>query len=209
MSTLIKTFKFGLIVSCSLFLLATGAKAQTAPTEGIDARADTNELGRQLGNPDPLVRQRAAEAIAQLAATDQRKVIEGYYLQEKNKDVRLALEWASYRIGKQDALYRIVSDLDSSRHDQAVGYLAQLDSPDLLYPYLDREKNKPKILAGILDALGKSGNSETRQKIEPFRDSLQEGVAAAAERAIDQIDARASQADATKPGRPRIVSKPD
>jgi HEAT repeat protein len=183
--------------------------AQTAPVDGIDARADTTELGRQLGNADPLVRQRAAEAIAQLAATDQRKLIEGYYLQEKNKTVRLALEWASYRIGKQDALYRVVRDLDSSRHDQAVGYLGQLDTPEVLYPYLEREGSKPKVLAGILEALGRSGNSETRQKIEAFRDSLQEGVAAAAERAIDQIDARVSQPEATKAGRPRSVNKPD
>jgi HEAT repeat protein len=199
------------IFACAslLFLFAAGAVAQTAPIDGIDARADTDAFGRQLSSPDPLVRQRAAEAIAQLAATDQRKLVEGYYLQEKNKTVRLALEWASYRIGKQDALYRIVRELDSSRHDQAVGYLAQLDSPDLLYPYLERESNKPKILAGIIDALGKCGNSETRQRIEPFRDSLQEGVAAAAERAIDQIEARASQGDVTKPSRPRTVSKPE
>ena len=192
-----------------MIVFAAYAAAQTVPADGIDARADTAELGRQLGNPDPLLRQRAAEALAQLAATDQRKLIEGYYLQEKNKSVRLALEWASFRIGKQDALYRIVRDLDSSRHDQAVGYLARLDSPDLLYPYLERESNKPKILAGILEALGRSGNSETKQKIEPFRDSLQEGVAAAAERAIDEIDARASQADTPKPGRARSVSKPN
>jgi hypothetical protein len=90
-----------------LLLVVAGAVAQTAPVDGIDARADTAELGRQLANPDPLVRQKAAEAIAQLAATDQRKLIEGYYLQEKNKNVRLALEWASYRTGKQDALYRV------------------------------------------------------------------------------------------------------
>jgi HEAT repeat protein len=194
---------------CLLLLSACGIAAQTAPIDGVDARADTAELGRQLGSPDPLVRQRAAEAIAQLAATDQRKLIEGYYLQEKNKTVRLALEWASYRIGKEDALYRIVRDLDSSRHDQAVGYLGQLDTPEVLYPYLERESNKPKVLAGILEALGKSGNSETRQKIEPFRDSIQEGVAAAAERALDQIDARTSQTGESRPGRPRTVSKPD
>jgi HEAT repeat protein len=196
-----------LVCASLLLVFAAAAAAQTVPADGIDARADTAELGRQLGSPDPLLRQRAAEALAQLAATDQRKLIEGYYLQEKNKSVRLALEWASYRIGKQDALYRIVRDLDSSRHDQAVVYLAQLDTPDLLYPYLEREKNKPKVLAGILEALGKTGNSETKQKIEPFRDSLQEGVAAAAEQAIDQIEARASQGDVTKPGRPRTVNK--
>ena len=43
-----------------------------------------------------------------LAATDQRKVVEGYQLQEKNKEVRLALDWALYRMGRAEALYRIV-----------------------------------------------------------------------------------------------------
>jgi hypothetical protein len=64
-------------------------------------------------------------------------------------------------------------------------------------------------LAGVIDALGRIGNEDTRQKIEPFRDSLQEGVAAAAERAIDQLESRLSQGGETKQSRPRSVSKPD
>jgi len=184
------------------------AWAQAQSPGEVDARSDTTALGRQLGNADPLVRQRAAEALAQLAATDQKKMLEGYYLQEKNKTVRLALEWALYRIGKDEALFRIVRDLDSARHDQAVGYLMQLDSPDVLFPFLQRQDNRPKVTAGIIEVLGRSGNAETRQKLEPYRDSLQPGVAAAAEKAIDEIDARATQAGPTKPSRPRTVNNP-
>jgi HEAT repeat protein len=192
---------------CSVPILFGGSVlAQTLPSDGVDARADTAALGRQLGNADALVRQRAAEALAQLAATDQRKLLEGYYLQEKNKAVRLALEWALYRVGKEETLFRIVRELDSSRRGQAVSYLTQLDSPALLYPFLQRTDNRPKVTVGIIEVLARSGNAETRGKLEPLRDSFAPGVAAAAEKAVEEIDARMTQAGPGKPSRPRVVS---
>jgi len=185
------------------------SQAQTQPIDGIDARADTAALGRQLGDIDPSVRQRAAEALARLAATDQKKLIEGYYLQEKNKPVRLALGWALYRVGKEEALFGIVRDLDSGRHDQALGYLTQLDSPDLLYPFLNRQDNKPRVTVGLLEALAQIGNADSRQQIEQFRDSYSPGVATAAEKALETLDARLGQPTATKPSRPRNITKPN
>src|SRR6185369_13218332 len=101
-------------------LMVVGVKAQQAPIDGIDARSDPAEFAKQLNSPDAHVRQRSAEALARLAAADQLKLVEGYRLQESNKDVRLALDWALYRMGKSDALYRIVEDLDSGRQAQAV-----------------------------------------------------------------------------------------
>src|SRR4026208_400856 len=77
-----------------------------SPVDGIDARANTADLAKQLGSRDPLLRQRSAEALARLVATDQRKLVEGYQLQEKNKEVRLALDWALYRMGQAAALHR-------------------------------------------------------------------------------------------------------
>src|SRR4029453_2187354 len=102
-----------------VFLLVSGAVVSAqSPIDGIDARPNTNDRARKLGNPDPLVRQKSAEALARLAATDQKKIVEGYQLQEKNKEVRLALDWALYRMGKSEALFRIVHELDSGRHEQ-------------------------------------------------------------------------------------------
>ena len=196
-------------VCAALLSFTLSASAQTQPIDGVDARTDTAALGRQLGNADPLVRQKAAEALARLAATDQEKLIEGYYIQEKNKTVRLALDWALYRVGKEAALYRVVRDLDSGRHDQAVGYLAELDSPDVLYPFLKHEDNKPRVLVGLLEALARTGNAETRPQLEQFRDSYVPGVAAAAEKALEDLDARLGQAGDAKPTRPRAVTKPD
>jgi len=205
---IIYIFRREFLLCCLVLVLGTTALAQTQPVDGVDARADTAELGRQLGNADALMRQRAAEALAHLAATDQKKLLEGYYLQEKNKTVRLALEWALYRVGKEETLFRIVSDLDSSRREQALGYLSQLDSPDALFPFLERKDNRPKVTVGIIEVLGRAGNAATREKLEPFRDSFAPGVAAAAEKAIDEIDARGTQAGPAKPTRPRTVGNP-
>lgn len=177
----------------------------TLPQDGVDARADSAELAGQLGHVDPLVRQRAAEALARLAASDQRKVVEGYHLQEKNKEVRLALDWALHRMGKAEMLFRIVRELNSSRHDQAVGYLKQLDNASLLYPFLKQNNNPPKITVGLLEALAQLGDGETLEMIKPLRDSFVPGVAGAAEVAIEQIEARLAPTETTTPSRPRTV----
>jgi hypothetical protein len=192
-----------------IFLLtAIGVNAQS-PIDGIDGRADTNALARQLGSRDPLLRQKSAEALARLAATDQEKVVEGYQLQEKNKDVRLALDWALYRMGHSDALFRVVKELDSGRQDQAVGYLSELESPDLLYPYLQKENNPPRLNTGLMKAFARIGNSETLEMIKPYRESLQPKVSQAAEAACDEIEKRLGQPN-SPPGkmRPRTVEKP-
>ena len=192
-----------------VLLIAVSAKAQQAPIDGVDARSNPAEFAKQLGSTDPLLRQRSAEALARLAATDQRKLVEGYQLQEKNKEVRLALDWALYRMGKAEALYRIVNDLDSGRQEQAIGYLAELESPDVLYPFLKRTNNAPRISAGLLKALARTGDAQTLDLIKPFRESPQPYVAEAAEIAHDEIEKRLSEPAATTTrARPRTVEKP-
>ncbi|HYK21373.1 MAG TPA: hypothetical protein VEV42_11605, partial [Pyrinomonadaceae bacterium] len=178
-----------LLIAIALFAVET-AHAQQAPVDGIDARSDPAEFAKQLNSPDALVRQRSAEALARLAATDQLKLVEGYQLQEKNKEVRLALDWALYRMGRAEALYRVVNDLDSGRHEQAIRYLSELESPDLLYPFLKRSNNAPRINAGLLKALAHTGDAQTLEVIKPFRESHQPYVAEAAEIAYDEIEKR-------------------
>jgi HEAT repeat protein len=193
----------------SLLITPTLHAQQQSPIDGVDARSDPKEFAKQLGSSDPLLRRRSAEALARLAATDQRKLVEGYQLQEKNKEVRLALDWALYRMGKEEALYRVVDDLDSGRQEQAVGYLSELESPDLLYPFLKRTSNAPRINAGLLKTLGRIGDAQTLEVVKPFRESHQPYVAEAAEVAHDEIEKRLSEPSAatTRP-RPRTVEKP-
>jgi HEAT repeat protein len=189
-------------------LITTTIHAQQEPIDGVDARSNPAEFAKGLGSTDPHVRQKSAEALAKLAATDQRKLVEGYQLQEKNKEVRLALDWALYRMGKAEALYRVVDDLDSGRQQQAVGYLSELESPDVLYPFLKRANNAPRINAGLLKALARIGDAQTLELVTPFRESHQPYVAEAAEIAHDEIEKRLSgPAAATTTARPRTVEK--
>lgn len=191
-----------------LLSLASGTHAQTAAIDGVDARSDPAEFAKQLSSPDPNVRQRSAEALARLAATDQRKLVEGYHFQEKNKEVRLALDWALYRMGRSEALYRIVRELDSGRQEQAVGYLWELESPDLLYPFLKKTNNPPRVNAGLLKALARLGDAQTLDLVRPFRESHQPYVAEAAEIAHDEIEKRLGEPAPTTRARPRTVEKP-
>ena len=190
-----------------VLMTVAGVKAQQVPVDGVDARSNPEEFAKQLNSPDAHVRQRSAEALARLAATDQRKLVEGYRLQEKDKEVRLALDWALYRMGRAEALYRIVDELDSGRQDQAVGYLSELESPDLLYPFLKRANNAPRINAGLLKALARTGNAQTLDLIKPFRESHQPYVAEAAEVAHDEIEKRLGEPAPDVRARPRTVEK--
>lgn len=192
----------------ALVVVAGTAQAQQSAVDGVDARSNPKDFANQLGSSDPMVRQRSAEALARLAATDQRKLVEGYQLQEKNKEVRLALDWALYRMGKSEMLYRIVDELDSGRQEQAIGYLSELESPDVLYPFLKRTNNAPRINAGILKALARIGDAQTLELITPFRESHQPYVAEAAEIAHDEIEKRLGEpAPAATRARPRTVEK--
>jgi HEAT repeat protein len=197
-------------VSLCLFLMLFGFKFAVGQTvandDQVDARADSAAFARQLGDLDPRVRQKAAEALARLASVDQRKLVEGYQLQEKNRNVRLALDWALYRMGKSEALFRVVRELNTSRHEQALGYLVQVDGPRVLHPFL-RPNNPAKINVGLLEALAQMGDAETLEVIKPFRDSFASGVAEAAEVATDKIEIRLGETQPTKPTRPRTVSK--
>jgi len=190
-------------------LITITIHAQQSSIDGIDARSNPAEFAKQLGSTDPLVRQRSAEALARLAATDQRKLVEGYQLQERNKEVRLALDWALYRMGRSEALYRVVDDLDSGRQQQAIGYLSELESPDVLYPFLKRTSNAPRLNAGLLKALARIGDAQTLDLIKPFRESHQPYVAEAAEIAHDEIEKRLGEPAAPETrARPRTVEKP-
>lgn len=195
------------LVFLLVLFVAAAAQAQQSGIDGVDARSNPADFAKQLGSTDPLLRQRSAEALARLAATDQRKLVEGYQLQEKNKEVRLALEWALYRMGRSEMLYRIVDELDSGRQEQAIGYLSELESPNELYPFLKRTSNAPRINAGLLKALARIGDAQTLDLIKPFRDSHQPYVAEAAEIAHDEIEKRLGEPAPATRARPRTVEK--
>jgi len=158
---------------------------------------------KQLASRDAVTRQHGAEELARLEATDQRRVIEGYRLQEKNERVRLALDWALYRFGKKESLFAVARALDSSRSAQANSYLLTLDKPEPLYFFLEHMNGNSQVK--LLDILAKIGDAETLEKIKPYAESFDPKIAEAAKNALSEIEQRAGQAPTGTPTRPRQV----
>lgn len=196
-----------LMLALVIFTGCIAAQAQSSAVDSTDLRAESAQYAKQLSSPDALTRKAAAEALARLAAVDQRKLVEGYEREEKDKRVRLALDWALYRFGRSAALFQVVHELDSSRHDQAAGYLAQLESPEPLYLFLRQDSTPLKIKGRLIEVLGQIGDDETIAQITPFAVSFDPKVSAAAQSSIKQIQERMAQSQPTVKSRPRVVRK--
>jgi HEAT repeat protein len=191
-----------LLITLLIIACAAAAQAQTGDND-TNAQDPAAVAVKQLASREPLVRQHAAEELARLEATDQRRVIEGYRLQEKNERVRLALDWALYRLGKKESLFPVARALDSSRSAQASSYLLTLDRPEPLYLFLERMNGNTQVK--LLEILAKIGNAETLEKIKPYTESFDPKIAEAAKKAADEIEHRDGQSPANTTTRPRQV----
>ena len=186
-----------------LLLLAGAVSVRAQSDDDRNAEDKSAAAQKQLASRDPLVRQRAAEELAGRAAPANRKLLEGYRLQEKNARVRLALDWALYRIGKTEALYAIVRALDSQRVNQASAYLTTLETPEPLYLFMERMNGNTQVK--LLEVLAKIGDAGTLDKIKPHSESLDPKIAEAAQYATREIEQRLGQTPADTQTRPRQV----
>ncbi|HLL15037.1 MAG TPA: hypothetical protein VK388_08235 [Pyrinomonadaceae bacterium] len=169
---------------------ASATLSQQGATHEGATRTDVKALMRLLTDRDPLTRQRAAEDIARLAPPAERKLVEGYRLQEKHARVRLALDWALYRMGKKPALFAVVRDLDSTRRNQSEAYLAELETPEPLYSLLPQVNGNTQVK--LLEALARAGNADTLPIVEPYASSVDPKIADAARFATREITRRLS-----------------
>ncbi|HEV2915965.1 MAG TPA: hypothetical protein VGX92_21980 [Pyrinomonadaceae bacterium] len=174
---------------------------QDARTENAAATTASAGAVRRLSSRDPLERQRAAEELARTAPPEQRRMVEGYRLQEKDARVRLALDWALYRMGKTEALFAIVRNLDGSRRNQSAAYLSQLEGPEPLYIFLERANDNTKVQ--LLEVLARLGDAGTIDRINPYAASVDPRVAGAAQFALREINRR--QLEPERETRPRQV----
>jgi HEAT repeat protein len=198
---LISLFALALVCVLSFNVRAQSETEEDVnPDEGASAAA-----ALRLSSADPNLRQQAAEELARLSANDQQKIVQGYYVQEKNSGVKLALAWALYRMSKSEMLFPIVRDLDSSRAAQAAGYLRMLDRPDPLYMFLGNAKTRTRI--ELLKVLADIGDQTTLAQIKPFTESSDLKVSRAAEIATRTISERLAQTQPETPQRPRQVGK--
>jgi hypothetical protein len=194
-----------LSVGLLLCLLCAALTVAAQSDSGSGAQLEPGEAAKQLTDRDPLVRQHGAEELARTAAPEWRHLIEGYRLQEKNTRVRLALDWALYRMGKDEALYAVVRALDTGRADQAAGYLASLETPEPLYAILPRVNGNTQ--ARLISVLARAGDAATLEQIKPYTNSFDPKIAEAARQAEQEITRRLTQQPDATHTRPRQVGK--
>ena len=176
-----------------LLLLAPAAAARAQ---------DSVPVSRRLSSRIASERRGAAEELARLAAVEHRRLVEGYRVQEKDDSVKNALDWALYRMGRSESLFALVRTLDSKKHaEQTVGYLKQLETPTPLYMFLDRVNGNTQIR--LLEVLAAVGDRDTLERIKPFTQSLDPGIADAAKFAEREISIRLEETPTPEPRRQR------
>ncbi|MDX6484297.1 MAG: hypothetical protein QOE95_2068 [Gaiellaceae bacterium] len=189
-----------------LTLLTTPAlvRAQDEPSRATGA--DSAMVARKLSSRIASERRAAAEELARLAAVEHRRLAEGYRAQEKDSRVKLALDWALYRMGKNETLFQLVGALDEKKEaEQAVGYLKQLEGPEPLYVFFGRVNGNTQIR--LLEVLATVGDRDTLEKIQPYIQSLDPLIADAARFAEREIQIRVEETPAVEPRRQRKTGK--
>jgi len=196
-----------LIVTMLCVLAASAfAPAGTFAQEeaGSPATIDSATVARKLSSQNPLERRAAAEELARLAAVEHRRLVEGYRAQEKDSRARLALDWALYRMGKNESLFALVRALDEKKlAEQSVSYLKQLDGPAPLYVFLGHVNGNTEIR--LLEVLASVGDADTIERIKPYTESTDPGIADAARFAEREINIRLEETPKVEPKRQRKV----
>jgi hypothetical protein len=193
-----------LLTLALLSLLTTPAlvRAQDEPSKA--AGANSSMVARKLSSRIPVERRAAAEELARLAAVEHRRLAEGYRAQEKDTRVKLALDWALYRMGKNETLFQLVGALDEKKEaEQSVAYLKQLEGPEPLYVFLGHVNGHTQIR--LLEVLAAIGDRGTLERIQPYTQSLDPLIADAAKFAEREITIRTEETPAVEPKRQRKV----
>lgn len=195
------------VLTLALFSLLCSTSLVSAQDEPSRAPgADSATVARRLSSKLVSERRAAAEELARLAAVEHRRLAEGYRAQEKDARVKLALDWALYRMGKDETLYNLVGALDEKKEaEQAVAYLKQLEGPGPLYVFLGRVNGQTQ--ARLLEVLAAVGDRGTLEKIQPYTQSLDPLVADAAKFAEREINIRVEETPTVEPKRQRKAGK--
>ena len=139
-------------------------------------------------------RQYAFEGLARIADPRYLDQISRLVLTEKNGDVKLAEQWALYRMGSRPNIQYIVRKLDTDQEQQARAYLMEANDPADLYPYI--RSSNDEVRRKVIDILGRIGDGETVKELKPVAETSGKDTSNTATVAIKRIEWRLS-------GRPR------
>ncbi len=201
---------FALLAVCVAQSQADASPVRTSQQDDAanPLKIDSATVAQKLSSPNPLERRAAAEYLARLAAVEHRTLVEGYRQQEKDSRARLAMDWALYRMGKNESLFALVHALDEKKlADQAVAYLKQLETPEPLYVFFGHVNGNTQIR--LFEALAAVGDAGTIERIKPYEESTDPGIADAAKFAEREINIRLQETPTVEPKRPRKVGDTD
>lgn len=194
------TFLAFAVVTAFAFESRASRALQTGLTE-----LSSQEAARLLSHRDAARRREAAEVIARRALVEHLRLVEGYRIQEKDSRVRLALDWASYRLGKRAALFQVVNALNTSRYEQAQKYLKEMEGPQPLHIFLDHGEAPARVR--LIEVLAHIGDAETLEKIKPLTKSPHLNISDAAKFAEREISLRLEETPRIEPKRPRQTGR--
>jgi len=112
--------------------------------------------------------------------------------------VKLAEQWALYKMGDRASIQFVVRKLDTDQGELARSYLMEVNDPADLYPYV--RTSNTEVRRRVIEILGRIGNQETIKELEPVARTSGTDTANTATVAIKQIEWRIS-------GRPRATDK--
>ena len=132
-------------------------------------------------------RRYGAEGLGRMADSSVTLDVAKKYLREDSGNVRLAMGFALFRMGREEHLVELV---DKVGDDQAYFYLLEFEPAEVakLYPYLSNEKASTQTR--LLDVIGMRGDMSALSIVQPMVESKDENVVSAANLAIRRLRGR-------------------
>lgn len=142
-----------------------------------------------LADPRQDFRRYAAEGLARIGEADQNLIrdLARDQLRADSKQVKLALSFALYRLGRPEHLVALVDDIG---RNQAFNYLLELQPAEIdqLIPYLESESKPIKVR--LLEVIGIRGNASHLAEVERWSRSEDAEIVSAANMAGRRIRGR-------------------
>lgn len=141
-----------------------------------------------IAHEDAFYRRYGAEGLGRIGDHSVTTEVAAQHLREKSADVKLALGFALYRLGRDEHLVELVQSLKGG--SQGYDYLLELMPNEVLklYPYLRSEKDALKVR--LLEIVGLRGDASAIPVVEELAGSENAEVMSAANLALRRLRAR-------------------
>ena len=159
--------------------------------EALAHIADPTSYGlffNALEHEEDFYRRYGAEGLGRIGKTDAVTAVARKYLREKSSEVRLAMSFAQFRLGRDEHLVELVDSLKGG--DQGFDYLLELEPQEIhqLEPFVRTEKSP--VRARLLHIVGLRGDASALPLVEEMTEHKQAEVVSAANLAIRRIRSR-------------------